>query len=454
MFRVINPSNGEEGASYPIMTDADALEAITASHRSFLSYRRTTFVQRADWLRKVGKLLFDRKETYSQLMVGEMGKRIGEAEQEIEKCAWNCLFYADQGADFLREEYCSTEATKSYVAFEPLGVILGIMPWNFPFWQVLRFAAPTLMAGNTIVLKHAPNVPGCSQAIESLFREAGFPEDCFRALPVRVDQMPAIIANRLVRAVSLTGSTRAGRSVAAEAGKHLKKTVLELGGSDAYLILEDADLDLAAQVCARSRMLNNGQSCIAAKRFIVVRSVYEDFLERFTAEMEKYCTGDPLDPHTTLGPLARADLRETLDRQVRQSMERGARAILGGLPQTGPGFFYPATVLVDVQKDSPAYTEELFGPVASIIRAWDEEEAILMANDTVYGLGSALFTQDLNRGERIARYELEAGGCFVNEMVKSDPRLPFGGIKSSGYGRELSHFGMKEFVNTKTIYLT
>ncbi len=454
MFRVINPATGEEGKTYPGMTDAELIEIVAAAHTTYLQYRRTPFNQRADWLRRAGKVLYDRKTELAELMVEEMGKLFKEAEQEVEKCAWNCLYFADQGEAFLQPEYVSTEASKSYVTFEPLGVLLAIMPWNFPFWQVFRFAAPALMAGNTIVMKHAPNVPGCSQAIEAVFREAGFPEGAFRSLFAEETQVASLIANRLIRAVTITGSTRAGSAVATAAGRHLKKSVLELGGSDPYLVLEDADLDLAAQVCARSRMLNNGQSCIAAKRFIVVRQVYDAFLSRFTEEMQQYRMGDPLDPNTTLGPMARFDLRDQLHRQVLQSVERGAQIQLGGALPDRSGAYYPPTILVEVQKDSPAYSEELFGPVAAVLRAWDEEEAILIANDTMYGLGAGVFTQDVARGERIARYELEAGNCFVNEMVRSDPRLPFGGIKDSGFGRELSHFGMKEFVNTKTIYLS
>lgn len=453
MPTTINPYTGKKEKTYPAMEPAEVTEIIAATHKTFLSYRHTGMDERAGWLREAAKQLYDRKEELARLMVKEMGKLLTAAEAEIEKCAWNCLFYADNAERFLQPEFVATDASKSYVSHEPLGVVLAIMPWNFPFWQVFRFAAPALMAGNTAVLKHASNVPGCAMAIEDIFRSAGFPENAFRTLLIPSEQVEEVIANRLVRAVTLTGSEAAGREVAAAAGRHLKKVVLELGGSDPYLILEDADLDLAAQVCARGRLLNNGQSCIGAKRFIAVEEVYEDFLERFRQRMEEAVMGDPMDPRTDLGPLARKDLRDQLHEQVQASIRNGARCLIGGEIPDRPGAFYPPTILTEVRKDMPAYSEELFGPVASVIRAWDEEEAILIANDTDFGLGAAVFTRDVARGERIAREKLEAGCCFVNAMVKSDPRLPFGGIKDSGYGRELSHQGIKAFVNIKTVYI-
>ena len=353
----------------------------------------------------------------------------------------------------LDDLFIPTEGLKSYVSSEPLGVVLAIMPWNFPLWQVIRCAVPALLAGNTILLKHAPNVPRSAALLEACFQEAGFPEACFQNIYADLEQTQRLIEHRLVRGVSLTGSTFAGRKVAEAAGRSLKKCVLELGGSDPYLVLEDADLHRSAQVCAQARLQNNGQSCIAAKRFIVVKEVIEDWLPLFIEEMQRPVMGDPLQSTTTLGPLARADLREQLHKQVRQSLELGARALIGGSVPSGKGYFYPPTVLTDVRKDSPAYGQELFGPVASVIQAFDEREAVAIANDTNFGLGAAVFTENRERGERIAREELFAGSCFVNNFVKSDPRMPFGGIKNSGFGRELSHIGLAEFVNKKTVVI-
>jgi succinate-semialdehyde dehydrogenase/glutarate-semialdehyde dehydrogenase len=386
-------------------------------------------------------------------MAGEMGKPLAGGKAEVEKCAWACDYYAEHAARFLADEPVATDATKSYVAFEPLGVVLAIMPWNFPFWQVFRFAAPALMAGNGAVLKHASNVPGCALAIEEIFRRAGFPEHLFRTLVIDAKQTSAVIRHRLVRAVTLTGSTAAGKAVAKQAGAQLKKTVLELGGSDPYVILEDADLDLAVETCVASRLINSGQSCIAAKRFVVVDAVRQEFEQRFVERMRRVRMGDPLDTASEVGPQARVELRDALHRQVRASVERGARCLLGGQVPPGPGAFYPPTVLTDVTKGMPAYDEELFGPVAAIIPVRNERAALKVANDSVFGLGAAVFTRDVARGERIAAQRFEAGSCFVNAFVKSDPRLPFGGIKQSGYGRELSHFGIREFVNIKTVWV-
>lgn len=453
MISVINPATGREERTFEEMSEAAVAEKITQAYTAHQQLAAMSFAARADCMRKAGKILYDRQEEFATLMSREMGKVRTQARAEVEKCAWNCLYYADHAERFLQDEFVATDAAKSYVHHEPLGVILAIMPWNFPFWQVIRFAAPALMAGNTALLKHASNVPGCALALEEIFRDAGFPQGAFSALLIPTESVESIIAHRLVRAVTLTGSTRAGAAVGAAAGKYLKKTVLELGGSDPYLILADADLELAAQVCTRSRMQNNGQSCIAAKRFIVVKEVYDDFLALLVEKMKAYEMGDPLDDTTQLGPLARTDLRDELHEQVQRSIELGAHCILGGKVPARPGAFYPPTILTEVRKDSPAYHEELFGPVASVIKAWDEEEAILIANDTDFGLGAAVFSRDTDRAERIAREQLRAGCVFVNGMVKSDPRLPFGGIKDSGYGRELSHQGIKEFVNIKTVYL-
>jgi succinate-semialdehyde dehydrogenase/glutarate-semialdehyde dehydrogenase len=386
-------------------------------------------------------------------MAQEMGKPIKDGRAEAEKCAWVCEYYAEQAETFLQPEIIPTDARKSFVTFQPIGVVLAVMPWNFPFWQVFRFAAPALMAGNTGVLKHASNVPGCALAIEEVFQQAGFPEHAFRTLLIGSKHVEAVIENPLVMAVTLTGSTPAGRAVARKAGEMIKKTVLELGGSDAYVVLEDADLEATAKTCVASRLINAGQSCIAAKRFVVVDPIRQRFEAAFVAQMRTAKVGDPMDEHTQVGPLARHDLRDDLHQQVQASLAQGATCLLGGEMPAGTGAYYPPTVLTQVKKGMPAYDDELFGPVAAIIAVPDEKAAIRVANDSVFGLGAAVFTQDIARGERIAAHELAAGCCFVNAFVKSDPRLPFGGIKESGYGRELSSYGIKEFVNIKTVFV-
>jgi succinate-semialdehyde dehydrogenase/glutarate-semialdehyde dehydrogenase len=382
-----------------------------------------------------------------------MGKPIRQGRAEIEKCAWVCNHYAAQSAEYLEPTAVCTEAKRSYVAFEPLGVVLAVMPWNFPFWQVLRFAVPALAAGNAVLLKHASNVTGCALAIEDLFRDAGLPEGLFRTLLIGADRVASVIADPRVDAVTLTGSTPAGRAVARTAGEHLKKTVLELGGSDAYLLLEDADLETAVEACVESRLTNSGQSCIAAKRFIVPTRRLEEIAAMFVDRMVTRKVGSPLDDQTDVGPQARRDLRDQLHRQVEETLARGATCLTGGFVPEGPGAFYPPTVLRGVMKGMPAYDEELFGPVAALIAAKDEEDAIRIANDSSFGLGAAVFTRDTARGEAIARHRLQAGLCFVNASVHSDPRLPFGGIKHSGYGRELGMFGIREFTNIKTVVI-
>lgn len=452
-FPVISPVTGKQLRVYEGMTWNEVEQAIEQAHEAFLAWRRVSIGDRARLMLRLAALLRERADHYARLMAEEMGKPIRDGRAEVQKCAWVCTYYAEQAADFLAPMPVATDARKSYVAFEPLGVILAIMPWNFPFWQVFRFAAPSLMAGNAAVLKHASNVPGCALALEALFREAGFPEHLFRTLLIRSDQVEQVIVHPRIRAVTLTGSTPAGRAVAAQAGAALKKTVLELGGSDPYLILEDADVAQAAAICAKSRLINSGQSCIAAKRFIVVEAVREPFEQLLVEHMRAARVGDPMDEGTEVGPLARHDLRDALHRQVQESLQRGARLLLGGVIPEGPGAYYPPTVLTDVPKGAPAYEEELFGPVAAVIPVRDEAEAIQVANDTVFGLGAAVFTRDEARGERIAREALEAGCCFVNDFVRSDPRLPFGGVKESGYGRELSVFGIREFVNIKTVFV-
>ena len=419
--------------------------------RAFTQWRRTTFDERAGLLREAARLLRERRERYARLMADEMGKPLTQGRAEADKCAWVCEYYAEHGAGFLADEVVETDFSRSLVTYQPIGVVLAVMPWNFPFWQVIRFAAPTLMAGNVAALKHAANVPGCALAIEELFRDAGFPAGVFTTLLIDTAQVRTAIRHPAVQAVTLTGSAAAGRAVARLAGERIKKTVLELGGSDAYLILKDADLPLAAETCANSRLTNSGQSCIAAKRFVVVESVREEFQRLFVERMRAARMGSPLEEGVVVGPLARHDLRDALHDQVERSIEEGARLLLGGTVPPGPGAFYPPTVLTDVKKGMPAYSEELFGPVAAIIPVPNEKAAIKVANDSAFGLGAAVFTRDAARGERIAREEIQSGTCFVNALVKSDPRLPFGGVKESGYGRELSHHGIREFVNAKVV---
>ncbi len=453
MLEVINPATGERVRAYDEMTPDEVNAVVEAAHQAFLAWRKTDFPHRAELMKKAAAVLREREQAYAELMAVEMGKPVRDGRAEVQKCAWVCDYYAENAESILRNEIIPTEAAKSYVAFQPIGVVLAVMPWNFPFWQVFRFAAPALMAGNAGVLKHASNVPGSALAIEEVFRDAGFPDNLFRTLLIGSRHVEAVIDHARVKAVTLTGSTPAGRAVAAQAGRALKKTVLELGGSDPYVILEDADLEEAVATCVTSRLINAGQSCIAAKRFVVVEPLRERFEKLFVAQMKARKMGDPLQEDTVVGPQARHDLRDELHQQVKKSIELGAKCLLGGEIPEGPGAFYPPTVLADVKKGMPAYDEELFGPVAAIIAVKDEAEAIRVANDSVFGLGAAVFTRDRDRGERIATTELEAGCCFVNTFVRSDPRLPFGGIKESGYGRELSHYGIKEFVNIKTVYV-
>jgi succinate-semialdehyde dehydrogenase/glutarate-semialdehyde dehydrogenase len=449
----VNPATGEPIREYAEASEQEVAVLLGEAACAQAGWRRLPFGERAQRMRRAGALLRERREACARLMAQEMGKPLAEGRAEVDKCAWVCDYYAENAETFLAREPVGTDAARSFVAFPPLGVVLAVMPWNFPFWQVFRFAAPAMMAGNGGVLKHASNVTGCALAIQEVFRDAGFPAPLFRALLVGSGRVAGVIESRWIAAVTLTGSTPAGRAVARRAGECLKKTVLELGGSDPYVVLEDADLETAAETCAASRLINGGQSCIAAKRFVVVEPVRRRFEELFVERMRSRRVGDPFDEATQVGPLARRDLRDDLHRQVAASVERGARVLLGGTVPEGPGAFYPPTVLSEVSRGMPAFDEELFGPVAAIVPVPDEAAAIAAANDSPFGLGAAVFTRDPARGERIAAEELEAGSCFVNAAVKSDPRLPFGGVKESGYGRELSAFGIREFVNVKTVYV-
>ena len=451
-FEVINPATGEKVTEIPCW-DSEQLESGLAAVAAALpGWRSIPMADRCALMHKAAEVLRANKDKYAAIVTQEMGKLINDARAEVEKCALVCDFYADKGPDFLADELIESDASKSYVAYFPLGTVLAVMPWNFPLWQVFRFAAPALVAGNTGVLKHASNVPQCALLIEDVFRIAGFPENVFRSLMIRASQVQAVIEDSRIHAVTLTGSEPAGRQVAATAGNSLKKSVLELGGSDAFIVLEDADLDLTVQQAMISRFLNTGQSCIAAKRFIVVDAIAEDFVARFKAGVEALKTGDPMDESTTLAPMAREDLRNELHVQVTDTLAAGAVAITGCEPVDGPGAFYKASILDRVEPGMRAYHEELFGPVAIVIHARDEEDALRIANDSPYGLGGSVWTQDSERGERLAR-QVESGCTFVNGMVKSDPRLPFGGIKNSGYGRELSKHGIREFTNAKTIWI-
>src|SRR6266705_255612 len=422
------------------------------AHAAFLQWREVPFARRAQRMREAAQILRTRRAEYARTMTTEMWKPIVQAEAEVDKCAWVCEYYADHAEAFLAEQPRETPASRSYVRFDPLGPVLAVMPWNFPFWQVFRFAAPALMAGNTAVLKHASNVPRCALEIEEVFREAGFPRGLFSTALIESSAVAGLIDDPRIVAVTLTGSELAGSKVAERAGKALKKTVLELGGSDPFIILDDADLDAAANVAADARLVNSGQSCIAAKRFIVVDAVAEKFIPKFVDQLRARRMGDPLARETQVGPQARLDLRDDLHRQVEESIKRGARRLLGGEVPTGPGAFYPPTLLTAVDKGMPAFDEETFGPVAAVIRAKDEADAVRLANDSVFGLGASLWTRDRARAERVAA-RIEAGAVFVNGLVKSDPRLPFGGIKRSGYGRELSEYGIREFVNIKSVWI-
>jgi len=451
-FNSINPYTGKVIKEYKYLNSKEIDNTINNTNTAFLEWKKTTIKYRTESLRKAAAILVDQKQKYGRIMAEEMGKPISVGEAEALKSAWVCNYYAENAKDFLKNEHIKTECSESFVTFQPLGIIFAVMPWNFPFWQVFRFAAPSLIAGNACLLKHAPNVPECAIEIENIFLKAGFPEFLFKSIFVDIPLVENVINNRFVKGITLTGSERAGQSVAALAGKALKKSVMELGGSDPYIILDDADMESAVNSCIISRMLNSGQTCISAKRFIVVKSRLKEFEKIFVEEISKLQFGDPMNSETKFGPMARFDLRDGLKLQVEKSISLGAKCIYrSSIPDNSNAAFYPIEVLTDVTKGMPAFDEELFGPVASIISAEDEIDAINIANDTCYGLGAAIFTKDIKKGLKIATEELNAGACAVNDFVKSDPRLPFGGINSSGYGTELCHYGMKEFVNIKSI---
>jgi succinate-semialdehyde dehydrogenase / glutarate-semialdehyde dehydrogenase len=448
-----NPTTGEpQPTELEPLTVEGVERALARAEAAFQAHRRTSLAERAVKMRRAGDILADEKETFARMMTMEMGKTFKAAVAEAEKCAWVCRFYAEHAAEYLADEVVETDASRSYVRYLPLGPVLAVMPWNFPFWQVFRFAAPGLMAGNVGLLKHASNVPRCAMAIEEVFRRARFDEGEFQTLLVGAEAVAGILDDPRVKAATLTGSTPAGSAVAERAGKRLKKTVLELGGSDPFIVMPSADLDAAAKTAAKARCINNGQSCIAAKRFIVHAEVAQAFEQRFVRAMEALRVGDPMEEGVDVGPLATAAIRDEVDAQVRASVAAGARLLTGGVPIDGRGFYYPPTILTDIPEEAPAYREEVFGPVASLFRVADVDEAIALANDSPFGLGSSVWTRDEGERRRFVA-EIEAGMTYVNAMVASDPRLPFGGVKQSGYGRELGEFGIHEFVNIKTVWI-
>ena len=449
----INPTTLEKVRVFTPLTSAEIDDKLALATSVFKQYRQTSLSQRSEWLNRSADILEQNKTEYARIMTTEMGKPIKSAIAEATKCAWVCRYYAEKAAEFLADVPATTDASQSFVSYQPLGVILAVMPWNFPFWQVFRFAAPALMAGNVGILKHASNVPQCALAIEDILRQAGFPAGVFQTLLVGAEQVKAIIEDDRVKAATLTGSEPAGASLASAAGNQIKKTVLELGGSDPFIVLESADLDSAVTTAVTARMLNNGQSCIAAKRFILAEAIADQFTEQLVAKFKALKIGDPMSEDTDIGPLATPAILADLDRQVQDSLRIGAKALIGGKPLSDrPGNFYPPTILTDIPFDSPTAKEEFFGPVALLFRVKNIDEAIALANDTPFGLGASAWTTNEQERDRLIQ-ELEAGAVFINGLVKSDPRLPFGGIKRSGYGRELSIQGMHEFVNTKTVWI-
>ncbi|MFP4690371.1 MAG: NAD-dependent succinate-semialdehyde dehydrogenase [Bacteroidales bacterium] len=453
MLKSVNPANNQTIATYEEHTPEAINQVIELSAAAQEAWSGTDFSTRSELMHSAAEVLRNRMDEFARMITLEMGKPLSQSKGEVEKCARVCAYYADNSKKFLSNEPIATEASESYITYRPLGLVLAVMPWNFPFWQVFRFAAPALMAGNGALLKHASNVTGCALAIESVFLKAGFPSKLFSTLKVPGKKAGDLIGNQFIKAVTLTGSVGAGRAIASKAGSMLKKTVLELGGSDPYLILEDADTEKAASTCVTSRLINSGQSCIAAKRFIVIRSQREAFEKHVLEMMRRKVMTNPMEKECDLGPQANTSLRDELHNQVMRSIDQGARCLLGGKIPDKEGAWYPPTVLTDVKPGMPAYEKELFGPVAAIIEAENNEDAIRIANDSVFGLGAAVFTKNIDYGREIAEKKLNAGCCFVNEFVQSDPRLPFGGIGDSGYGRELSYLGIREFTNIKTVYV-
>ena len=448
-----NPATGENLKEFSAVDDAEIEKRLSCAENAFRKYRRTTFTQRSELLHAVGELLFQEKKRYAEIITLEMGKLFRDSIAEIEKCARGCRFYAENGERFLEDEIAQTDAAESYVQYQPLGPVLAIMPWNFPFWQVFRFAAPALIAGNVGLLKHASNVPQCALAIEEIFCRAGFDDGVFQTLLIEPNQVEKVIVDRRVKAVTLTGSEKAGSAVASTAAREIKKSVLELGGSDAFIVMPSADFESALSTAVKARTINTGQSCIAAKRFMIADQIYDEFLNQFVDRMRGLKIGNPMDPETEIGPLATEQILQGVHDQVQKSIAAGAKLLTGGNRIHGPGFFYEPTVLVNVPKDSPAYREEVFGPVASIFRVRNADDAIELANDTTFGLGSSAWTNDPEE-QKLFTSELDSGMVFINTMVASDPRLPFGGVKRSGFGRELGAAGIREFTNAKTIWIS
>jgi succinate-semialdehyde dehydrogenase / glutarate-semialdehyde dehydrogenase len=447
----VNPATGEEVRTFEALSEAEVDEKIQRAADTFREYRKTSLAERAEMMQRAAEILEDEAEEFGRLMTSEMGKTLAAATAEAKKCARGCRYYAENARRFLADEAAELDG-RAFVRYQPIGPILAVMPWNFPFWQVFRFAAPALMAGNVGLLKHASNVPQCALAIEDIIHRAGFPEGAFQTLLISSDQVQSVIDDPRVRAVTLTGSEGAGRSVGGEAGEEIKPSVLELGGSDPFIVMPSVDLEKAVSTAVTSRTLNNGQSCINAKRIIVHEEIADEFERRFVERMSALKVGDPMQEDTDMGPLATPQILEDVDTQVRKSVEAGARVLTGGKPLDGPGNFYPPTVITDIPQESPAYREEIFGPVASLFRARDIDDAIRIANDTSFGLGSSAWTNDPSEQERFVN-EIEAGMVYVNRMTESTPEIPFGGVKNSGYGRELSHYGIQEFTNIKTVWI-